>query len=54
MSTYEYKCRQCGHEFEQVMTIEQHEKFGPQCPKCDSKKVESVFSTFFAKTDSKA
>ncbi len=53
MSTYEYKCRNCGHQFEKVLTIPNHDKYKPQCPKCKSKKVQQLISGFFAKTDSK-
>lgn len=53
MSTYEYKCKDCGHKFEKVLTIEEHGKHKPQCPECKSNDVEHAFSSFFAKTDSK-
>lgn len=53
MPSYEYKCRDCGYLFEQVLTIAEHERYKPQCAKCKSKNVEQVMSSFFAKTDSK-
>ncbi len=53
MSTYEYKCRDCGHSFEINETIHEHEKHKPQCPKCQCKKVEQLISSFFAQTGSK-
>lgn len=53
MSTYEYKCKDCGYEFETVLSIFEHDKYKPQCPKCNGKKVEQVMSSFFAKTESK-
>ncbi|MFQ5769150.1 MAG: FmdB family zinc ribbon protein [bacterium] len=27
MSIYEYKCRDCGHQFERVMTMVEHDKY---------------------------
>jgi putative FmdB family regulatory protein len=53
MPTYEYKCRGCGHTFEQKLTVSEHDQLRPKCPKCQSKKVEHAFNAFFAKTDSK-
>lgn len=53
MSTYDYKCQDCGHQFEKSMPIHDHDKYEPVCPKCNSKKVQQLFGAFFAKTDSK-
>jgi putative FmdB family regulatory protein len=53
MSTYEYKCQDCGYQFEKILPIHEHDKYKPQCPKCKSKKVEQMISSFFAKTNSK-
>ncbi len=54
MATYEYRCANCGHQFEKVLTIKEHDRARPKCPECKSSKVEQVYSVFFAKTDSKA
>lgn len=54
MPTYEYKCLNCSHKFEAVMSIPDHDKHKPQCPECKSKKVEQIVSGFYAKTDSKS
>ncbi len=53
MPTYEYKCSDCGQQFEKILSISDHDKSKPQCPECKSKKVEQVISGFFASTDSK-
>lgn len=53
MSTYEYKCRDCSHKFATILTIHEHDTYKPQCPKCKSKNVEQMISSFFANTDSK-
>ncbi|RIK78436.1 FmdB family transcriptional regulator [candidate division KSB1 bacterium] len=53
MPTYEYRCKECGHQFLEALRVAEHDKKKPQCPKCKSQKVEQVFSTFFAKTSSK-
>ena len=54
MPSYEYRCEKCGKKFELVQHVTEHEKKKPHCPKCNSQKVERVFSTFFAKTSKKS
>jgi putative FmdB family regulatory protein len=53
MPTYEYRCKDCGHEFVETLTVEQHDKRKRQCPKCKSKNVEQLLSSFYTKTASK-
>ncbi len=50
MPTYNYKCGSCGEEFSRTETMVEHTANPVNCPKCDSAKVERVFSEFFAKT----
>ncbi|MGD2135380.1 MAG: zinc ribbon domain-containing protein [Gemmatimonadales bacterium] len=54
MPTYEYRCAKCGKRFTRVETISQHESKRPACPKCKARKVEQVFSAFYAKTAKKS
>ena len=54
MPTYEYRCRDCHHLFDRVEPLAQHGQTRPECPKCKSKKVEQVFTSFFAKTSHKS
>lgn len=41
MPIYEYKCRECGFEFEELMSSDDD---SPQCPKCGSSKTEKLMS----------
>ncbi|MGH7538804.1 MAG: FmdB family zinc ribbon protein [Gemmatimonadales bacterium] len=50
MPIYEFRCTKCRKRFSQSMSISEHARRRPVCPKCRSKAVEPVFSTFFAKT----
>jgi putative FmdB family regulatory protein len=50
MPIYEFRCGKCRKRFSQSMSITQHARRRPACPKCGSKVAEPVFSTFFAKT----
>ena len=50
MPTYDYKCESCGNEFARIETMAEHVGSPATCPKCDSDKLERVFSEFFAKT----
>ncbi len=43
MPIYEYQCGHCDHEFEKLV-LSSSEKVS--CPKCKSKKVSRVMSTF--------
>ena len=56
MSTYEYRCKGCGFEFEKIQPISEHEHqhAPPPCPKCHSKHVEQVPASFQAVTEKKA
>ncbi len=54
MPTYRYRCLDCEDEFEQTEHIEDHGGARPECPGCGSKRVEQVFSSFFAKTTKKS
>jgi len=54
MPTYEYRCEQCGHAFEQRESIAAREAAKPKCPKCGSEGVVRAFSAFYAKTSKKS
>ena len=55
MPIYEYKCKQCGHEFEKlVRNVSKIYAFN--CEKCSGKEVERLVSifAFSGSTDSKS
>jgi putative FmdB family regulatory protein len=54
MPTYEYHCRDCQHVFDRTEPLAEHGKQTPTCPKCRSRKVEQVLTSFFAKTSHKS
>jgi putative FmdB family regulatory protein len=54
MPTYEYRCRDCHHVFDRAEPLAQHGRRRPECPRCKSKDVEQVFTSFFAKTSHKS
>jgi putative FmdB family regulatory protein len=33
MPTYEYHCKDCGHEFVEVLRVSEHDKSKPRAPK---------------------
>jgi putative FmdB family regulatory protein len=53
MPTYEYRCRDCENVFDRVEPLSEHGVKAPVCPKCKSRKVEQVLTSFFAKTSHK-
>ena len=48
MPVFEYKCKDCGWEFEELVYGNQE----VHCPECDSDKTEKKISTFAANTSS--
>ena len=44
MPIYEFKCADCGTEFERVVFSSDESAF--ECPKCNSKEVQKVLSVF--------
>jgi putative FmdB family regulatory protein len=54
MPVYEYVCKDCHKEFEQVLTLTEHDAGKIVCPKCGSKNVEQEAAGFFAVTSKKS
>lgn len=54
MPNYEFRCAECRKRFAMTMSITQRSQGRIKCPKCGSRKVETVFSGFFAKTSKKS
>jgi putative FmdB family regulatory protein len=51
--TYEYRCRDCANVFDRIESLSEHGARVPKCPKCNSRNVEQVLTSFFAKTSHK-
>lgn len=47
MPMYEYKCQECGAEFEELAGVDEL----PPCTKCGSSKVEKLMSACAVKAD---
>jgi len=55
MPTYQYYCKRCNKSFTKLMTLSQHEQWPkPVCPKCRSRKIEQLPSSFQAVTSKKS
>ena len=54
MPMFEFTCTDCGHRFEDLMTLAELAKELPACPKCESKAVERGFSAFATRSGSTA
>ncbi len=48
MPIFEYRCQDCGHEFE-ALVLPQHA--APSCPQCQSAKLEKLLSAAAVSTD---
>jgi putative FmdB family regulatory protein len=54
MPRYELLCEKCQKPFELIMTISEHEKTKPKCPKCKSDKVVTQLGGFMVQTSKKS
>ena len=50
MPIYEFRCVKCRTRFTLSMSISDHGRRRPACPKCSGREVVAVLSPFFAKT----
>ncbi len=50
MPVYDFRCQQCDHKFTVMVSI--NEKDQVKCPKCESEKVQQLFTGFFTKKSS--
>jgi putative FmdB family regulatory protein len=51
--TYEYHCRDCENVFDRIEALSEHGARAPKCPRCNSRNVKQVLTSFFAKTSHK-
>lgn len=51
MPLYEFTCKKCGHNFEELMTLSEVEEGKMKCPACHSKRVERGLSSFATSGD---
>ena len=54
MPIYEFKCNNCGHDFDIVESLQEHDKHKENCPKCKSEDIERVLGTVSVQTSKKS
>jgi putative FmdB family regulatory protein len=54
MPVYEYHCDKCQREVTLTLSIREHEKSKVKCPKCASKALRPLLSTFVSQTSRKS
>jgi putative FmdB family regulatory protein len=54
MPTYEYRCLNCKRKFTVIISIREHESKGLKCPKCGSRRINQLISSFYTQTSSKS
>ncbi len=54
MPIYEYRCKDCGHDFTIIESLEEHEVARPTCPDCGSSRVERVIGSVHVQTSKKS
>jgi putative FmdB family regulatory protein len=54
MPVYEYHCDKCRRAVTVTLSIREHEKVKVRCPKCGSKALRPLLSTFVSHTSRKS
>jgi putative FmdB family regulatory protein len=54
MPIYEFKCKKCGHTFNLMESVTEHDKHREICPQCASVKIQSIISAVNVKTAKKS
>ena len=54
MPVYDYVCLDWHKTFELILSLNEHDREVPKCPKCGSKNVEQEAAAFFAVTSKKS
>jgi len=54
MPIYEFKCNSCGHNFDIVETLQEHDEHKEKCPECKSDDIERVLGKVSVQTSKKS
>jgi putative FmdB family regulatory protein len=54
MPTYEYHCDKCKREVSVILSIREHDRGGVRCPRCNSRALRRLMSTFLTQTAKKS
>jgi putative FmdB family regulatory protein len=54
MPVYEYRCDKCDRDVTLTLTLGEHGKGPVKCPKCGSKALRPLLSTFMSQTAKKS
>jgi putative FmdB family regulatory protein len=54
MPIYDFKCNSCGHEFDLIESVHEHDEHKEKCPKCKSKDIERVLGAVSVQTSKKS
>ena len=54
MPTYEFECKKCGHRFNLMESVSEHDKHREKCPQCASAEIQSLISKVNVQTSKKS
>lgn len=54
MPIYDFKCNSCGHEFDIIESVHEHDEHKEKCPKCKSSEIERVIGAASVQTSKKS
>jgi len=53
MPRYDFRCKKCAKRFSIKLTVHELESRRYKCPKCGSKRLDKLVTSFFAQTSRK-
>lgn len=54
MPIYDFKCNDCGHEFDILESVSEHDEHKEKCPKCKSENIERILVAVSVQTAKKS
>ena len=54
MPIYEFKCNDCGNQFDIIESVQEHDQHKEKCPKCKSINIERVLGGVSVQTSKKS
>ena len=54
MPDYAFECEKCGHKFDIIESVSEHDKREETCPKCESQDLQHILGPVLVQTSKKS